>query len=57
MRKIINLSLFAVGATIVVVNAQYNKSPAKYNETMECANCIRSGNDFCIKNVAVGATT
>ena len=56
MTKIINLC-FALVGTVALVNAQYGNSPAKYAVDMECGNCIRSGNDFCIYNVAENATT
>ena len=56
MTRLVNLTLAAV-VGFAAVNAQYMKSNATYMVDLECANCIRSGNNFCLYNMAVNTTT
>jgi hypothetical protein len=46
MTRTINIAL-AVAAGIVCINA-YTNTPVDFNNTLECANCVRSGNNFCL---------
>lgn len=57
MTKLFNIVLAVVG-TVTLVNAQYTNSSAKYTDQyMECGNCIRSGNDFCLFLESNGTAT
>ncbi len=46
MTKFAKIVLIVAG--VAVAKAQYTNSSAKYMVDLECANCIRSGNDFCL---------
>ena len=46
MTRTINIAL-AVAAGIVCINA-YTNTPVAFMNDLECANCVRSGNNFCL---------
>ncbi len=46
MTRTINIAI-AVAAGFACINA-YSNTPIAYSNTTECANCIRSGNNFCL---------
>lgn len=46
MTRTINIAL-AVAAGFACINA-YTNTPVAYMNDLECANCIRSGNNFCL---------
>ena len=56
MTRLVNLTLAAL-VGFAAVNGQYQKSNATYLLDMECANCIRSGNNFCLWQYAENTTT
>ena len=47
MTRLASLAVISV-VGFVAVNAAYQKSNATYAVDMECANCIRSGNNYCL---------
>lgn len=44
-------------AAVKAVDGDYQKSSAPYAIDMECANCIRSGNNFCLYIGGEGTAT
>lgn len=56
MTRTMNIAI-AVVVGFAAVNAQYMNSNATYLADMECANCIRSGNNFCLNIGGNGTAT
>jgi hypothetical protein len=56
MTRTITLAL-AVFAGFVAVASAYDNTTVPYATDLECANCIRSGNNYCIFLDQVGTQT
>ena len=48
MTKFVKLAFVVAGIIAVKAEGDYTNSAAPYALDMECANCIRSGNNFCL---------
>ncbi len=48
MTKFMKLAFVVAGIVLVKAEGQYQNSSATYAVDMECANCIRSGNNYCL---------